>query len=275
MRIAILHPGDMGSALATALGGDATAGWCAAGRSVASRERASGAGMEELADLEAVATWADAVVSVCPPANALEVARAAVADGFAGLYLDANAIAPSTALEIEAAVAAAGGGFVDGGIVGPPPRREGTTRLYLAGDRADEVAAWFDGGALGTVVLPGQTGTASALKAAYAGWTKGSAALLVAVRAYARAAGVEQALLEEWDRSQPGLRDRSEASLERLLRAAWRFEGEMRQIAATMDDHGAPADFHDGAAAVYRRLAILASEGADPGEVLERLLFES
>lgn len=272
MRIAILHPGEMGSAVAAALDPTVTAGWCGRDRSDATRRRAEQLRLEELADLGRVAAWADAVVSVCPPAAARALAEDVLAAGFRGLYLDANAVSPTTARRIGSEVGAAGAAFVDGGIIGPAPRRGGTTRLYLAGGRATEVAAWFEDGPLGTVVLPGTVGDASALKAAYAGWTKASAALLVAVRGYARAAGVEEPLLEEWDRSQPGLRDRSDASFERLSRTAWRFEGEMREIAATMDDHGLPADFHDGAAAVFQRLARAGDADGDPGRVLDRFL---
>jgi 3-hydroxyisobutyrate dehydrogenase-like beta-hydroxyacid dehydrogenase len=272
VRIAVLHPGEMGSAVATALPATVTVGWCAQDRSDATRHRAEGASLEEFASLGDVATWAEAIVSVCPPAAARDLAQDVVAAGFRGLYLDANAVSPATAVRIGAEVEAAGATFVDGGIVGPAPRQEGTTRLFLAGGRAPEVAAWFEDGPLDTVVLPGVAGDASALKAAYAGWTKASTALLVAVRAYARAAGVEDALLEEWDRSQPGLRDRSDGSFARLSRTAWRFEGEMREIASTMDDHGLPADFHDGAAAVFQRLARQTDTEDDPDRVLDRFL---
>jgi 3-hydroxyisobutyrate dehydrogenase-like beta-hydroxyacid dehydrogenase len=272
MHIALLHPGEMGSAVGAALAPAATVGWCAAGRSAASRARAERVPLEELEDLGRVATWADAVVSVCPPAEAHRLAEDVLAAGFRGLYLDVNAVSPTTARRIGSDVEAAGATFVDGAIVGPAPRRAGTTRLFLAGGSAAEVATWFADGPLDTVLLPGAAGDASALKAAYAGWTKASAALLVTVRGYARAAGVEEALLEEWDRSQPGLRGRSDGGFDRLLRTAWRFEGEMREIAATMDDHGLPADFHDGAAAVFRRLARIQDVDGDPARVLDEFL---
>ncbi len=272
MRIAVLHPGEMGSAVAAALSPSGTVGWCSAGRSDVTRRRAQEAGLEEFTALGECTDWADAVVSVCPPAAAEALAADVSGTGFRGLYLDANAVSPATSERIGALVADAGATYVDGGIVGPAPRRAGTTRLFLAGERAGEVAAWFEDGVLDTVVLDGPVGGASALKAAYAGWTKASAALLTAVRGYARAAGVEEELLDEWDRSQPGLRDRSDASFARLLRTAWRFEGEMREIASTMDDHGLPADFHDGAAAVYRRLARVDDADDDPGRVLDRFL---
>lgn len=272
MRVTVLHPGQMGVEVARCLSASHEVAWCASERSPATRRRAEDAGLRELHDLGEVASWAQAVISVCPPAAAHRVAREVAAAGFSGLYVDANAVSPATVQRIAAAVTEAGGDAVDGGIVGPPPRQEGTTRLYLSGERAAEVAAWFADGPLGTVVLPGDVGDASALKASYAGWTKATAALLVAVRAHARAAGVEDALLDEWDRSQPGLRDRSEGALAHLLATAWRYEGEMAEIASSMDDHGVPADFHDGAAAVYRRLARARAEPGDPAAVLDEFL---
>ena len=107
--------------------------------------------------------------------------------GFGGLYLDANAIAPATAREVAGIVEGGGATFVDGGIIGPPPSAEGGTRLYLSGPRAAEVRRLFAGTDLDVRVLEGET-TASALKMAYAGWTKGTAALILAVRGLARAA---------------------------------------------------------------------------------------
>ena len=73
------------------------------------------------------------ILSVCPPHAALDVARAT--EGFAGTYVDANAISPMRAAEIAALQPR----FVDGGIIGPPPRAAGETRLYLSGAGAEEV----------------------------------------------------------------------------------------------------------------------------------------
>jgi 3-hydroxyisobutyrate dehydrogenase-like beta-hydroxyacid dehydrogenase len=271
MRIGVLHPGRMGAAVAAALTPHHEVVWCSAGRSEATARRARDADAREARTLAELVTAVDAVISVCPPAAAEELAHVVIDAGFEGLYLDANAVSPTTATRIADAVHGAGGIAVDGGIVGPPPRKRGSTRLYLSGPEATEVVRWFEGSPLEAVALPGAVGAASALKASYAGWTKATAALLVAVRAHARAAGVEEALLAEWDRSQPGLRRRCEESVPRLLEVAWRFEGELAQIASSMDDEGLPPELHDGAASVYRRLARLAAEGAGPEEALDRL----
>jgi 3-hydroxyisobutyrate dehydrogenase-like beta-hydroxyacid dehydrogenase len=210
--------------------------------------------LEDLGAVAAVVAISDVVLSVCPPGSAADVARLVAGARFGGLYVDANAVAPATAREVGRIVGGAGAEFVDGGIIGPPPREPGTTRLYLAGPRAGEVAGLFKGGALDAIVLPGEVGTASALKMAYAAWTKGSSALLLAVRALAIREGVDDELGAEWEMSQPGLGARSEAALTGNARKAWRFVGEMEEIAATFAAAGLPAGFHEACAAVYARL---------------------
>ena len=251
--VGLLHPGEMGSVVGECLRrGGARVVWSSAGRSEASRRRARAADLEDLGTLTAVVAASDVVVSVCPPDSAADLARQVAAAGFRGLFVDANAVAPRTAREVGEIVGRAGAELVDGGIIGPPPRDSGTTRLYLAGPRAGEVADLFKGTALEAIVLPGDVGTASALKMAYAAWTKGSSALLIAVRALAIREGVDDALRAEWERSQPGLGARSESAVAGNARKAWRFVGEMEEIAATFESAGLPGGFHRAAAEVYR-----------------------
>jgi 3-hydroxyisobutyrate dehydrogenase-like beta-hydroxyacid dehydrogenase len=253
--VGLLHPGEMGAVVGECLrASGARVVWPSAGRSEASHRRAQAAGLEDLGSLAAVVSVSDVVLSVCPPGSATEVARLVEAARFGGLYVDANAIAPGTAREVGAIVGAGGADFVDGGIIGPPPRGPGATRLYLAGARAGEVAGLFKGSALEAIVLPGAVGTASALKMAYAAWTKGSSALLLAVRALAIQEGVDDALRAEWELSQPGLAGRSETALAGNARKAWRFVGEMEEIAATFAAAGLPPGFHHACAALYDRL---------------------
>jgi len=170
---------------------------------------------------------------------------------FRGLYLDANAVSPGTARQVAAIAEAGGASYVDGGIVGPPPLAPGHTRLYLSGPRAAEVQALFGGTDVDARIVP-PPGTASAVKMAYASWTKGSAALLLAARALARAEGVESVLLEEWGISQPGLERRSAAAAGSAAAKGWRWVAEMEEIAATMAAAGLPEGFHQAAAEIYR-----------------------
>jgi hypothetical protein len=116
------------------------------------------------------------------------------------------------------------------------------------------VAALFAPTDLDAVTLGDDVAAASALKMCYAAWTKGTSALLLAIRATAAAHGVDAALVAEWARTQPGLTARSQAAAG-TARKAWRFAGEMDQIAACFAEAGLPDGFARAAAEVYRRLA--------------------
>ena len=98
-------------------------------------------------------------------------------------------------------------------------------------DSAAAVAGWFEGGPLGTVVLDAPVGAASALKMTYAAYTKGTSALVAAILSVARREGVLTALLEEWRASQPLLLEGHERQLQGAAPKAWRWAGEMEEIA--------------------------------------------
>jgi 3-hydroxyisobutyrate dehydrogenase-like beta-hydroxyacid dehydrogenase len=176
------------------------------------------------------------------------------AAGFRGLYVDGNAIAPATTRSVGAIVQAAGARFADGGIIGPPVRQAGSTRLYLSGQHAAEAAALFAGSLLDARAMDGPPDAASSLKMCYAAWTKGTTALLAGIRSLAASLEVEAALVEEWDLSQQGLEQRSRASVCGNAFKAWRWIAEMHEIAATFRDAGLPPGFHEAAAEVYQRL---------------------
>lgn len=252
--IGLIHPGEMGSSLGDAASGRARVLWASKDRSPATRARAEAAGLSDAGTLEALVAASRVILSVCPPHGAPEQARAVARLGFTGLYVDANAVSPASAREIGRIVEAGGASFVDGGIVGPPARRRGTTRLYLAGGEADRVARLFEGSPLEAIVLDGPAGSASALKVCFAAYTKGSAALLAAIRALAVHEGVEEALLGEWERSLPELPGRSEGSARVTAPRAWRFVAEMDEIADGFASAGLPTGFHRAAAQVYGRL---------------------
>ena len=115
--IGLLHPGDMGSVVgACAVAAGSRVLWASEQRSASSRERAAAAGLEDAVRLAAVVAASDVVISVCPPAAALDLAREVAALRFPGLFVDANAVSPQTACQIGAAVEAGGAVFVDGGL---------------------------------------------------------------------------------------------------------------------------------------------------------------
>ena len=272
MRILLLHPGAMGASIGAALVGNGhDVVWVSEDRSKASRERADKAGLRPVAVLEE-ALEVDVVVSVCPPEAAVDVARSVAERGFDGTYVDGNAVSPATAARIEALF---GEHYVDGGIIGPPAWRPGATRLYLSGPLADTVAGLFGGSLVDARAITGGQGAASALKMCYAAFTKGSHALLLGVRALAEHNGVSTALLAEWDISQPGNAQRSVVAARGTSPKAWRFVGEMGELAATFAAAGLPSGFHDAAREIYSRMAGLkhVEGGADIDRVLQTILF--
>jgi 3-hydroxyisobutyrate dehydrogenase-like beta-hydroxyacid dehydrogenase len=263
--VGFLHPGAMGSTIAATATG-ARKLWAGDGRSSESRARAGAAELEDVGTVAAMAETADVIVSVCPPGAALDQAGAVAAAGFTGVYVDANAVSPDTARRIGTHFDR----FVDGGIVGPPAVHAGTTRLYLSGPEATAVAELWSGSALEVRVVDGGAGAASAVKMAFAAWTKGTSALLLAINALAEAEGVRADLVGEWQTSMPDLIARSNHTPAGVGPKAWRFGPEMEEIAATFAAAGLPSGFHEAAAETYRRLASFKT--ADPAPDLDAVI---
>ncbi len=272
--IALLHPGEMGSSVgAAARAGGARVFWASSGRSAETRRRADEDALEDAVEVANLVATCDILISVCPPHAALDQAETVARLGFRGVYVDANAVSPASARKIAKCVEGGGARFVDGGIIGPPARRPGSTRLYLSGGEAQRVADLFVSGPLEAIPIQGQAGAASALKVCFAAYTKGSSALLAAIRALATHEGVDAELVREWQRSHPELPGRSEAGARSNARKAWRFVGEMEEIAAAFASAGLPDGFHRAAADLYKRLAhFKAGEPPELDRVVRALL---
>jgi 3-hydroxyisobutyrate dehydrogenase-like beta-hydroxyacid dehydrogenase len=251
--VGLLHPGEMGAAVGGCLvsvGHEVL--WDPAGRSRATTGRALAAELTGVKFDRLIAN-SSVIFSICPPHAALDVAHQVAAAGYTGCYVDANAVSVATAQQVAAVVTAAGASYVDGGIIGLPPETAGHTRLYLSGPRASEVRVLFNRSPLDARIAEGPPYAASSVKMAYAAWTKGISALLLAARALARAGGVERTLLAEWQLSQPGLAAQSERTAMAAAAKGWRWIGEMEEIAASMGAAGLPEGFHEAAAELFDR----------------------
>jgi 3-hydroxyisobutyrate dehydrogenase-like beta-hydroxyacid dehydrogenase len=238
----------MGSAIGAALRSRGISVlWVSADRSEQTAARACEGGFEDAGTVEELVARSDVILSITPPHAALDVARSVA--GFEGVFVDANAIAPETAREVAQLVDRC----VDGGIVGPPPRGPATTHLYLSGPEASAIAELFDGTSARARVVSDEVGAASAVKVAYAAWTKGTAALLLAIQEFARAEGVEPTLVAEWRESLPQLPELAQRARRSADAKGWRWVGEMEEIAAAFGAQGLPEGFHKAAADVYRK----------------------
>jgi 3-hydroxyisobutyrate dehydrogenase-like beta-hydroxyacid dehydrogenase len=271
LSIGLINPGAMGiSVAATLINSGHQVLWVAHGRSPQSKARAAEHQLVDAGRLPELARSSTAVVSVCPPHAAETVAQEVIAAGFRGLYIDANAIAPQTALRIGRQLQAAGITFVDGGIIGGPAWQPGRTWLYLSGPEAPTAAPLFAAGPLETEIAGSEIGQASALKMLFAAYTKGRTALLALVLAGAESLQVRPALERQWQRYWPDFTAETHDRLRRVTAKAWRFEGEMQEIAATFQSANLPPGFHTAAADIYRRLAPF-KDRKDPPSLQELL----
>jgi 3-hydroxyisobutyrate dehydrogenase-like beta-hydroxyacid dehydrogenase len=171
------------------------------------------------------------------------------------IYADCNAVAPDTTRLIGEIVSAAGARYVDGGIIGSPPRADNDSpRVYVSGDAAPELAQLVSYG-LDVRVVSDTIGHASGLKMCYACLTKGLTALATELLVCAERLGLSDALHAEQESSQASLLKWIERSLPSMPPKAHRWVGEMEEIAATLAAVGLPPGMLLGAADVYRWVA--------------------
>jgi 3-hydroxyisobutyrate dehydrogenase-like beta-hydroxyacid dehydrogenase len=237
--------------------------WASSERSAATQARADQHGLVEVGTVAELCARCGLLVSVCPPHAAEVVACQVAAQGYRGLYLDANAISPQRMHLITDLLSPAGAEVVDGGIIGGPAWEPGRTWLYLSGPRAGEVVPCFAAGPLETHVLSAEIGIASALKMCYAAYSKGTTALLGGILAAADTYGVRAPLEHAWIRDDPTFSARTTQRVRRSSAKAWRFAGEMDEIAETFRAAGLPGEFHAAAANLFRRLAAF-KDAAEP-----------
>ena len=270
-KIGILHPGQMGISVAgSAKNSGCDVYWASMGRSKETRGRAVSQNLIELDTLARLCETCSILVSVCPPHAAEDLAEKVLASGFKGLYLDANAISPQRVLRIGEKMVAGGITFVDGGIIGGPAWTPGTTWLYLSGEAAHRAADCFSSGPLGTEVIGDEIGLASSLKMCFAAYTKGSTALLCGILSAAERLGVRADLEKQWSRDGSDFANQTQQRIRRVTAKAWRFAGEMEEIAATLEGAELPGGFHIAAADIYQRIAHF--KGMDEPPPLEVVL---
>jgi L-threonate 2-dehydrogenase len=247
------------------------------GRSKASAERVRRAGMAVAASDAALVAEADFVLSIVPPGAALALAERLMPALRAGkpdaVYVDCNAVAPKTAERVAAAVAPAGRAFVDGGIIGGPPKPGGKSpRIYVSGEAAPRAKRLGDYG-LDIRVMDGPIGAASGLKMGYASITKGFQALGATMMLGASAGGVAPALQKELAASEPMLFAWLVRRLPAMFPKAYRWVAEMEEIGAFMGGPG--QQIFEGAAGLYARIAASQENGAGEVETLRRFITEA
>ncbi len=257
-RIAILSPGEMGHTVGRCLmEGGFDVATCLTGRSQRTRTLTAAAGIRDEPELDELLRASDLILAILVPDQALALARK-VADvmkrtGSAPAYADCNAVSPDSAREIDKVITGAGGRFIDAGIIGGPPSDREKTRFYASGPH-EAVLTQLDGHGILVRPLGGEVGRASGIKMCYASVTKGTSALHAAALTAAEVMGLGEELLAEFAESQ-SQRLKAMGGVNSLSAKAFRWIGEMREIAATYERAGVSPGFHEGAEHIFRLIA--------------------
>ncbi|MGH7192330.1 MAG: DUF1932 domain-containing protein, partial [Candidatus Saccharimonadales bacterium] len=226
--------------------------------------------------LESVVAASDVILSLVPPAAAVDVARqvAGCATALPPLYVDVNSISPETALEIEQILGDCGIRFVDAAIHGLASRLPEQGRMYLSGPAANELARQWQA-VVPTRVVSEQPGRASAMKMLLSGISKGLVALFLEIALAAREADLLDAFLKNCDDFYPAIMSAVGRMLPTYPRHAERRAQEIGELEAMLRGLG----LRPGMTAEAREL-IAAVAGADlaglaqTGELSVRDLIE-
>jgi 3-hydroxyisobutyrate dehydrogenase-like beta-hydroxyacid dehydrogenase len=227
-----------------------------AGRSDASAQRAKAAGMAVVSD-EACAQ-ADFFLSICPPSDALALAGKMAAliatNSKKPIYVDCNAVSPPSKVTIGNVIVKSGAPFIDVGIIGLPPKEGHSPYLHASGPDAAKFGVLNDFG-IKVNIIEGPVGAASALKMSYAGITKGISALGSMMMLAATRAGVAEMLRGELDRSHPAFITNFQRAVPDMFDKAYRFVGEMEEIADFVGEDPQARQMYEAIAAFYTRIA--------------------
>jgi 3-hydroxyisobutyrate dehydrogenase-like beta-hydroxyacid dehydrogenase len=259
-HVGIVSPGDMGQAIAGRIKESGCAVHTALdGRSERTKALARAAGLDDCGSIEKLVATCELVISVINPGEALNVARQVAAamkkTGRKIAFADLNAVSPQTARDTDAMIREAGGLFIDGGIIGPPPRGDkDRPRIYVSGPDA-YLLGQIQHPNLQIRVMSERVGDASGIKMCYAAMTKGTTALAVELLVAARKLGVEQALEKELRDSRGDVFDWQMKNIASMPPKAYRWVPEMQEIAKTFEELGMTRRIFEGATDMYAFIA--------------------
>lgn len=274
--VAIYAQGTMGAGIAGVLTANGISViTCLEGRSADSAKRARTAGMEAVAFDQL--SRADILLSVLPPGEAIAFAER-IAPFLSGatrksLYVDCNAVSPKTLAAIAAVISTTGAPFADVGIIGMPPGKAAMPRLHAAGAELPLLSTLNQYG-LDVRPMDGPPGTASALKLAYAGITKGLIAVVSSMILGASRAGVADALAAELKTNEAQLFGSLSRRILDMMPKAYRWVAEMREISTFVEAEPGSAEIYQGAAALYQQLAIDAAGSHERCDLLAQFFSE-
>ena len=219
-------------------------------------------GVEACESMAAMCARANLILSAVTASNTLLVAQQAAGALRPGtVFLDMNSASPGTKSKCAEVIEAAGGHYVEAGVMTSVPPYGIKVPMLLGGAKAVELAAVLQGWGMDASVVAEKIGVASAIKMCRSVMIKGLEALVLESYATARHYGVEDAMITTLQETFPGIDWQTQGSyfFSRVAQHGKRRAEEMREVAQTVREAGfepfmasAIAQKHDWMAAQAR-----------------------
>ena len=207
----------------------------------AQRAHAAQAGVAACASMAALCGRADLLISAVTASNTLAVAQEAAAHVRRGtVFLDLNSASPGTKQQAAALIDAAGGHYVEAGVMTSVPPYGIRVPMLLGGARAAELASVLAGWGMDAKAVSEQLGVASAIKMCRSVMIKGLEALVIESYTTARAYGVEDHVLPTLAETFPSIDWEKQGAyfFSRVVQHGQRRAEEMREAANTVREAG-------------------------------------
>ncbi len=256
--ITLMSPGEMGSPIAEQIinsGIDVISPL--KNRSPQTFERARKYGITDSENLENSINESDLIISILVPDAAKDLA-VKVSDISKKLdkeiyFADLNAISPETVQSMGKILSESKVNFIDGGIIGTPPKNNTMPRIYVSGEHSSFFTK-LDGLGMKVIDMGADIGSASAMKMAYASITKGYSSLLIAAVTLSIKTNNYEHLMKELEFSQSNVFNDLN-NLKSIPSKAHRWIGEMEEISKTFIENNITGDFHKASGSIYSNVS--------------------
>ncbi len=205
------------------------------------RERAARDGVVLCDSAAALCAAADLVISAVTASNTVAVAREAAAQLRPGtIFLDLNSASPGAKREAAGLIEAAGGRYVEAGVMTSVPPYGIRVPMLLGGPHAEALARRLCAFGMDASVVSSELGVASAIKMCRSVMIKGLEALVIESYTAARAYGVEDYVLPTLQETFPSIdwTEQGRYFYSRVVQHGRRRAEEMREVANTVREAG-------------------------------------
>lgn len=205
------------------------------------RDRAARDGVILCDSAAALCAAADLVISAVTASNTVAVAREAAAHLRPGtVFLDLNSASPGAKREAAGLIEAAGGHYVEAGVMTSVPPYGIRVPMLLGGPHAETLAQRLRAFGMDATAVSPELGVASAIKMCRSVMIKGLEALVIESYTAARAYGVEDYVLPTLQETFPSIdwTEQGRYFYSRVVKHGRRRAEEMREVANTVREAG-------------------------------------